>query len=142
MDLESRYPKCQAYPPVPNWYSSNVTAVMDPHFFLYATRNYIVMLDLKELRYFNSFTASFDKINAIATHGIFCFTAGVDKIVRVWNTLTNTLTTSYSEHKVNKLRKKKKKMQWVGKKLTKKESILGRNNSTSSVSRWTRHYFR
>ncbi|KAG0994605.1 hypothetical protein G6F28_005586 [Rhizopus arrhizus] len=99
MDLESRYPKCQAYPPVPNWYSSNVTAVMDPHFFLYATRNYIVMLDLKELRYFNSFTASFDKINAIATHGIFCFTAGVDKIVRVWNTLTNTLTTSYSEHK-------------------------------------------
>jgi hypothetical protein len=101
MDLTNRFPKYKAYPPVPNWYSSNVTAIVEPHFFLYATRNLVVILGLTDLKYFNSFAASSDKLQAIAAHETFCYTAGVDSIVRGWNILLGSLFTSHEEHKVS-----------------------------------------
>ncbi|KAI8070529.1 quinon protein alcohol dehydrogenase-like superfamily [Gilbertella persicaria] len=97
--MEERYPTYKSYPPVPNWYSSCITAIIEPHFFLYATRNCIVILGLWDLRYFGSFTVSTEKVTAIAAHETFCFTAGVDKTVRVWNVLLGSLLTSYTEHK-------------------------------------------
>jgi hypothetical protein len=100
MDLTDKFSKCKSYPPVPNWYSSNITAIVEPQFFLYATRNCIVVLDLKTLKYFHSFTVSNDKIQAIAAHETFCFTAGIDKTVRVWNIVLGSLLTSHNEHKV------------------------------------------
>ncbi|KAI8378119.1 hypothetical protein EDC96DRAFT_215674 [Choanephora cucurbitarum] len=99
MNMLERFPKHQSYPPVPNWYSSYTTSVIEPHFFLYATRNCIVILSLQNLRYFNSFTVSNEKVTAIAAHETFCFTAGTDKTVRVWNVLIGSLLTSYCEHK-------------------------------------------
>ncbi|KAI8088174.1 quinon protein alcohol dehydrogenase-like superfamily [Thamnidium elegans] len=98
MDISGRFPKYQAYPPVPNWYSSGVTAIVDPHLFLYATRNLVVVLGLQDLEYFNSFAVSNDKIQAIAAHDSFCFTGGVDKVIRGWNILLGSLITSHSEH--------------------------------------------
>ncbi|KAI9339130.1 quinon protein alcohol dehydrogenase-like superfamily [Pilaira anomala] len=100
MDITDRFPKYRAYPPVPNWYTSNITAIVEPHLFLYATRNIIVVLGLENLRYFNSFAVSNDKIQAIAAHEAFCFTAGVDKVVRGWNILVGSLVTSHTEHDV------------------------------------------
>ncbi|ORE01553.1 hypothetical protein BCV72DRAFT_70827 [Rhizopus microsporus var. microsporus] len=100
MDLQDKYPKCQAYPPVPNWYTSNVTAIIEPHFFVYATRNILVILGLKDFRYFNSITAAKEKINAIDAHDVFCYVGGADKTVRVWNIVANSLTTSHAVHKV------------------------------------------
>lgn len=101
MDLQSRFPKYQAYPPVPNWYTSNITAVVDPHLFLYATRNVIVVLGLENLKYFNSFAVSNDKVEAIAAYDTFCFTAGADKAVRGWNILLGSLITTHTEHEVS-----------------------------------------
>lgn len=100
MDLQDKYPKCQAYPPVPNWYTSNIAAIIEPHFFVYATRNIIVILGLKDFRYFNSITAAKEKINAIDAHDVFCYVGGADKTVRVWNIVANSLTTSHAVHKV------------------------------------------
>lgn len=100
MDLTNRFLKYKAYPPVPNWYTSNVTAVVEPHFFLYATRNLVVVLGLDDFKYFNSFAASSEKIQAIAAHETFCYTAGVDNVVRCWNILLGSLLTSHDEHKV------------------------------------------
>ncbi|CAO3689943.1 unnamed protein product [Rhizopus microsporus] len=99
MDLQDKYPKCQAYPPVPNWYTSNIAAIIEPHFFVYATRNIIVILGLKDFRYFNSITAAKEKINAINAHDVFCYVGGADKTVRVWNIVANSLTTSHAVHK-------------------------------------------
>lgn len=101
MDITDRFPKYRAYPPVPNWYTSNITAIVEPHLFLYATRNIIVVLGLENLRYFNSFAVSNDKIQAIAAYEAFCFTAGVDKVIRGWNILVGSLVTSHTEHDVS-----------------------------------------
>lgn len=103
MDLKDRIPKFKAYPPVPNWYCSNVTAVVDPHLFLYATKNVVVALELKDLTYFNSFavTADKEKVIAIAAHDSICFTAGTDKVVRGWNTLLGSFITKHTEHNVS-----------------------------------------
>lgn len=100
MNLQDKYPKCQAYPPVPNWYTSYVAAIIEPHFFVYATRNIIVILGLKDFRYFNSIIAAKEKINAIDAHDVFCYVGGADKTVRVWNIVANSLTTSHAVHKV------------------------------------------
>ncbi|KAI8387435.1 quinon protein alcohol dehydrogenase-like superfamily [Blakeslea trispora] len=99
MNVLERFPKFRSYPPVPNWYSSYTTSVVEPHFFLYATRNCIVVLGLQDLRYFSSFVASNEKVTVIAAQENFCFTAGIDKTVRVWNILMGSLLTSYCEHK-------------------------------------------
>lgn len=105
MDISDKYPKYQSYPPTPNWYSSNVTAIVEPHFFLYATRQTIVVLDLNDLKYFTSFIASRDKINAIAAHDTLCYTAGTDKKVRVWSIMSGYPLVTYGNHKVKKKKK-------------------------------------
>ncbi|KAI9246142.1 hypothetical protein BY458DRAFT_80207 [Sporodiniella umbellata] len=123
MSLQGLYPKCRAYPPVPNWYSPNATAISDSKFFLYATRNIVVILDLQELKYFNSFAASLEKINAIDVHSVLCFTAGADKLVCVWNMMSNTLAASHGEHKEG-------------------NPSLGRSDSTESIQTGKRLNFR
>ncbi|KAI8987234.1 WD40-repeat-containing domain protein [Mycotypha africana] len=99
MDLTDKFPKFTSYPPVPNWYSFNIAAIVEPDFFLYATRNIVVVLSLSGLRYFTSFIASKDKkVVALAAHGTFCVTAGSDNIVRVWNLILGSHLTSHSAH--------------------------------------------
>lgn len=102
MDLTNRIPNFKAYPPVPNWYSSNITAIVDPHLLLYASKNVIVVLDLTTLQYFNSFAASGerDKVTAIVAYDTYCFTAGTDRTIRGWNILLGTTLTKQYEHEV------------------------------------------
>ena len=102
MNIAERTPSWKAYPPVPNWYSSNVTAIVEPDLFLYASKNIIVCLVLKDLSYLSSFavTSEKEKIMAIAAHDLVCFTAGTDKVVRGWNMTLGTMITAHVEHKV------------------------------------------
>jgi hypothetical protein len=100
MNLAERFPKYQCYPPAPDWYSSSVTAIAEPSFFIYACKKVIVILDLDNLRYVNSFLASNDKVNAIAAHETFCFTAGADMKVRMWNVVLGTLLATFNSHQV------------------------------------------
>lgn len=100
MPKQDRYPPCQAYPPVPNWYTSYAGAISEPHFYVYATRNLLVVLDLDRLRFVKAFIASIDKIQAIAVHDKFCFAGGVDTTIRGWNVLDGSLLATYTGHKV------------------------------------------
>ncbi|KAI8136904.1 quinon protein alcohol dehydrogenase-like superfamily [Fennellomyces sp. T-0311] len=91
-------PTCQAYPAVPNWYTSHCATVSEPSYYIYATRNMIVVLDLSTLRFIRTFMASKDKIQAIAAHGQYCFTAGVEPKIRAWNLHDGSLLMTFKGH--------------------------------------------
>ncbi|KAF1807462.1 WD40-repeat-containing domain protein [Mucor lusitanicus] len=91
------YPKHRCYPPAPNWYSLYVTAVVEPHFYLYLSRNLVIVLALQDFRYINSFTAAEDKVDIMAAHGKCCYTAA-DKTVRLWDFMSGSLVSTHSEH--------------------------------------------
>ncbi|GAN02571.1 conserved hypothetical protein [Mucor ambiguus] len=93
------YPKHRCYPPAPNWYSLYATAVVEPHFYLYASRNLVIVLALQDFRYCNSFTAAEDKVDVIAAHGKYCYTAAAaDKTVRLWDFMSGSLISTHNEH--------------------------------------------
>lgn len=94
------YPKHRCYPPAPNWYSLYVTAVVEPHFYLYLSRNLVIVLALQDFRYINSFTAAEDKVDIMAAHGKCCYTAA-DKTVRLWDFMSGSLVSTHSEHSVS-----------------------------------------
>ncbi|KAL7321195.1 hypothetical protein PS15m_000991 [Mucor circinelloides] len=91
------YPKHRCYPPAPNWYSLHVTAVVEPSFYLYLSRNLVIVLALKDFRYYNSFTAAEDKVEVIAAYGRHCYTAA-DKTVRQWDFTSGSLLSTHHEH--------------------------------------------
>ncbi|KAI9264915.1 WD40-repeat-containing domain protein [Phascolomyces articulosus] len=91
-------PPCQAYPPVPNWYTSHCAAVSDPNYYVYATRNTIVVLDLSSFRFVRAFIAAKDKIQAIAAHQQFCFAGGADNVIRAWSLSNGSLLMTYNVH--------------------------------------------
>ncbi|KAI9494242.1 WD40-repeat-containing domain protein [Zychaea mexicana] len=94
----NEHPPCQAYPPVPNWYTSHCAAVSDPHYYVYATRNMIVVLDLSAFRFIRAFIASQDKIQAIAAHKQFCFVGSTNGTIRSWSLLNGSLLITYHGH--------------------------------------------
>jgi len=94
------YPKHRCYPPAPNWYSLHVTAVVEPSFYLYLSRNLVIVLALKDFRYYNSFTAAEDKVEVIAAYGRHCYTAA-DKMVRQWDFTSGSLLSTHHEHTVS-----------------------------------------
>lgn len=96
------YPKHRCYPPAPNWYSLYVTAVVEPHVYLYLSRNLVIVLALQDFRYCNSFTAAEDKVEVIAAHGKHCYTAAAaDKTVRLWDFMSGSLISTHNEHSVS-----------------------------------------
>lgn len=95
------YPNYRCYPPAPNWYSLYAAAIVEPNFFLYSSRNLVVVLDLKDLRYYNSFTAAEDKVDVIAAYGNRCYTAGGDKSVRLWDFTSGSMLSIHNEHAVS-----------------------------------------
>lgn len=98
----------KAFPPVPNWYSNYTTSVTD-RYYVYASKSLLVILILPNFEYKTTFTASLDKINTIDTYSHFCYVAGVDPIIRVWNLLDGAQLTSFQTHKVEKKRKNRER---------------------------------
>ena len=98
--LQVLLPQCQAYPPVPNWYTSHCATVSDPHYYIYATRNTIVVLDLSSFRFVRTFIASKEKIQAIAAYEQFCFVGGADNTIRAWSLSNGSLLKTYEGHLV------------------------------------------
>lgn len=93
------YPKHRCYPPAPNWYSLYATAVVEPHFYLYASRNLVIVLALQDFRYCHSFTAAEDKVDVMVAYGKHCYTAAAaDKTVRLWDFMSGSLISSHQEH--------------------------------------------
>ncbi|KAK4517382.1 uncharacterized protein ATC70_000717 [Mucor velutinosus] len=93
------YPMHRCYPPAPNWYSLYVTAVVEPHFYLYSSRNLVIVLALEDFRYCNSFTAAEDRVDVIAAYGKYCYTAAAaDKTVRLWDFMSGSLISTHNEH--------------------------------------------
>lgn len=88
------------YPPTANWYSCYCSAISSLGYYVYASRNAIVVLRLSDLQYVKNFTAANDKIQTIDVHEQLCFVAGEDPKIRVWNILDGSLLTSIPGHKV------------------------------------------
>ncbi|KAG0175328.1 Gem-associated protein 5 [Apophysomyces sp. BC1015] len=95
MDLKTL---CQAYPPFPNLYTSHATAVTSD-LYIYAARTFIVALDVHTMAFRRAFTASTDRIQAIAAHDTICYTSGVEPTICAWNLLDGKLLTTYQGHK-------------------------------------------
>ncbi|CEP17806.1 hypothetical protein [Parasitella parasitica] len=98
IQMDLIYPKHRCYPPAPNWYSLYAAAIVEPNFFLYASRNLVVVLGLSDLRYYNSFTVTEDKAEVIAACGNYCYTAGTDKAVRLWDFTLGSMLSIHNEH--------------------------------------------
>lgn len=60
-----------------------------------------MVLDLKDFRYYNSFTAAEDKVDIIAAYGNHCYTAGGDKSVRLWDFTLGSMLSVHNEHTVS-----------------------------------------
>ncbi|KAI8332303.1 WD40-repeat-containing domain protein [Chlamydoabsidia padenii] len=95
---DKRLDKVAAFPPGPNWYSS-YTALTTDDFYVYASKNFIVILHLHSLSYRSSFSGALEKINAIDAHTHLCFVAGKDPVIRLWNLLDGSLLTVLQPHK-------------------------------------------
>ncbi|KAL0089761.1 WD40-repeat-containing domain protein [Phycomyces blakesleeanus] len=98
--MDNILPLCEAYPPAPNWYTSYAATTVEPHFYIYAARNSIVVLDMRTMQFRRTFLASLDKIQAVAAYEQFCFTGGVDPTIRAWNILDGNYITKYNSHNV------------------------------------------
>lgn len=106
IDIEKQI---KAFPPGPNWYSEYTTSVTN-HYYVYATKTFLVIFTLPNFEFKSTFTASLDKINVIDTFSHFCFVAGVDPVVRIWNLLDGAQLTSFQYHKVKKREKETNSM--------------------------------
>lgn len=91
----------QAYPPVPNWYTSHCACVVDSlNYYVYASRNAIVVMDLATFAFVKTFLGAMQRINAIAAHEQFCYIAEGNRI-RTWNLIDSRLLIAYKAiHKV------------------------------------------
>ncbi|KAF7726435.1 Gem-associated protein 5 [Apophysomyces ossiformis] len=88
----------KAYPPFPNLYTPHATAVT-PDLYVYAARTSIVALDIHTMDFRMTFTASMDRIQAIAVHDSICYTAGTEPTIRAWNLLDGQLLATFQCHK-------------------------------------------
>ncbi|KAI9004278.1 WD40-repeat-containing domain protein [Phycomyces nitens] len=98
--MDNILPLCKAYPPAPNWYTTYAATTVEPHFYIYAARNSIVVLDMRTMQFRRTFLASLDKIQVVAAYEQFCFTGGLDPIIRAWNILDGNYITKYNTHNV------------------------------------------
>ena len=91
----------QAYPPVPNWYTSHCACVVDSlNYYVYASRNAIVVLDLATFAFAKTFLGAMQRINAITAYQQFCYIAEGNRI-RAWNLIDSRLLVAYNAiHKV------------------------------------------
>ncbi|KAI9317067.1 quinon protein alcohol dehydrogenase-like superfamily [Dichotomocladium elegans] len=84
----------QAYPPVPNWYTSHCAKVAGTSYYVYGSRNIIVVLDMQSRTFQKAFLGASDKIQAIAIHDHFLYVATVSEIY-AWNLIDKSLLMTY-----------------------------------------------